>query len=61
MINEIKKVLSKGKQVILFQNRRGFSSYVIMLQMPISTCKQCDVSLTYHKRKYFKMSLLWIL
>ncbi len=52
MINEIKKVLSRGKQVILFQNRRGFSSYVSCSRCAYTpTCKQCDVSLTYHKKE----------
>ena len=40
------------KQVILFQNRRGFSSYVSCSKCAYTpTCKQCDVSLTYHKKE----------
>lgn len=49
-IDEINKALDRQEQVIIFQNRRGFS--------PVTTCKtcgwnaeckNCDVTLTYHK------------
>jgi len=46
----IESAINKGEQVILFQNRRGFS-----LRMECETCNhipgcvQCDVTLTYHK------------
>jgi primosomal protein N' (replication factor Y) len=42
--------LASGKQVILFQNRRGYSPYQICQVCGwIPHCKNCDVSLTYHK------------
>jgi primosomal protein N' (replication factor Y) len=48
--NEIKKSLHGNKQVILFQNRRGYSPYqVCQVCGWIPHCKHCDVSLTYHK------------
>ncbi len=38
------------KQVILFQNRRGYSPYQVCMSCGwIPHCKYCDVSLTYHK------------
>ncbi len=38
------------KQVILFQNRRGYSPYQVCISCGwIPHCKYCDVSLTYHK------------
>ncbi|MEO6001047.1 MAG: primosomal protein N' [Chitinophagaceae bacterium] len=38
------------KQVILFQNRRGYSPYQVCVSCGwIPHCKYCDVSLTYHK------------
>ncbi len=38
------------KQVILFQNRRGYSPYQVCIACGwIPHCKYCDVSLTYHK------------
>ncbi|MGM0621445.1 MAG: replication restart helicase PriA [Bacteroidota bacterium] len=44
--------LSKGEQVILFQNRRGYSPYVQCFNCGwIPKCQNCDVSLTYHKYK----------
>lgn len=48
----VKFALDKQEQVILLQNRRGFSSY-----LQCNTCghipqsPQCSVSLTYHKHK----------
>ncbi len=50
LIEHIKKALENNEQVILFQNRRGFS-----LRLECRTCqwtpvcKNCDVTLTYHK------------
>lgn len=46
----IRQTLSEGKQVILFQNRRGYSPYLICGACGfIPHCEQCDVTLTYHK------------
>lgn len=51
LLEKMQETLQAGKQVILFQNRRGFSSYVECVQCNyIPTCKHCDVSLTYHKK-----------
>lgn len=42
--------LERNKQVILFQNRRGYSPYqVCQVCGWIPKCRNCDVSLTYHK------------
>jgi primosomal protein N' (replication factor Y) len=50
MIKEIGEALEKGEQVILFQNRRGFSPYVECKECGwIPQCEHCSVSLTYHK------------
>ena len=52
LIEEITSALSEGSQVILFQNRRGFSPVVeCMTCGHVPQCQQCDVSLTYHKHK----------
>ena len=52
LIEEITTALSLGEQVILFQNRRGFSPVVeCMTCGHVPQCPQCDVSLTYHKHK----------
>ena len=50
LIYQIKKTLELKEQVILFQNRRGFSQYITCTVCGwIPKCHQCDVSLTYHK------------
>lgn len=44
--------LGKKEQIILFQNRRGYSPFVECFTCGwIPKCKNCDVSLTYHKYK----------
>jgi primosomal protein N' (replication factor Y) len=50
LIKEIQESLQQKEQVILFQNRRGFSPMVTCTSCGISPqCPNCDVSLTYHK------------
>jgi len=50
LLEEMKITLSEGKQVILFQNRRGFSPILECNTCGHSPqCPNCDVSLTYHK------------
>lgn len=52
LIEAIAETLSNGKQVILFQNRRGYSPWVeCMTCGHVPQCPQCDVSLTYYKYK----------
>lgn len=52
LIEEIQKAISNKEQVILFQNRRGYSPVVeCMTCGHVAQCPQCDVSLTYHKHK----------
>ena len=52
LIQEITTALSLGEQVILFQNRRGYSPIIeCMTCGHVPHCQQCDVSLTYHKHK----------
>lgn len=51
LIELIEKALTKKEQIILFQNRRGFSVHLectVCNYIPI--CKNCDVTLTYHKQ-----------
>jgi primosomal protein N' (replication factor Y) len=44
--------LQHHKQVILFQNRRGYSPYLICGVCGwIPQCRNCDVTLTFHKAK----------
>lgn len=50
LLEQIDKHLQEHRQIIIFQNRRGFSPY---LECPecgyVHQCVNCDVSLTYHK------------
>ncbi|MEJ2585465.1 MAG: primosomal protein N' [Robiginitalea sp.] len=44
--------LKAGRQVILFQNRRGFSPIVECMSCGhVPGCPNCDVSLTYHQKR----------
>lgn len=46
----IEKTVTNGRQVILFQNRRGYSPYLICGTCGyLPQCKNCDVTLTLHK------------
>jgi primosomal protein N' (replication factor Y) len=50
LVEAIKAALAAKEQVILFQNRRGFSHYIVCNQCDhIPKCERCDVSLTYHR------------
>jgi primosomal protein N' (replication factor Y) len=50
LVNAMNEVLQRNKQVILFQNRRGYTPYQVCNVCGwIPQCKYCDVSLTYHK------------
>jgi primosomal protein N' (replication factor Y) len=50
LIQAIRQTVERNKQVILFQNRRGYSPYQVCRVCGwIPQCKYCDVSLTYHK------------
>lgn len=50
LIMRMREALERHEQIILFQNRRGFSP---MMECHVCgwvpKCKNCDVSLTYHK------------
>ncbi len=53
MLKLITEALDEKEQVILFQNRRGFSPVVECKTCGVSPqCPNCDVSLTYHKYKH---------
>lgn len=50
LITSIEQTLNEKEQVILFQNRRGFSPYLECSACGwIPYCIHCDVTLTYHK------------
>jgi primosomal protein N' (replication factor Y) (superfamily II helicase) len=50
VIQAVTSTISEGMQVLFFQNRRGYSSLIECLECGfIPGCKNCDVSLTYHR------------
>lgn len=52
LVDRIKKVITRGEQVILLLNRRGYSNFVFCPSCGHSLhCRNCDVTLTFHKRK----------
>jgi len=52
LINAVREALKNGEQVILFQNRRGFSLHLTCDSCDwVPMCKNCDISLTYHKKE----------
>jgi primosomal protein N' (replication factor Y) len=49
LLEQLKACLDRNEQVILFQNRRGYTPYwTCEVCGWIPKCHQCDVSLTYH-------------
>ena len=53
LIRSIYDRLDRHEQVILFLNRRGFSSSLQCLQCGfVATCPHCSISMTYHKRAH---------
>ena len=50
LLNEINDCIDRGEQVILFLNRRGFSTFVTCKNCSETIkCPHCDITLTYHK------------
>lgn len=50
LLEEIAKTLQAKKQVILFQNKRGYAPFLLCNSCGwVARCQNCDVSLTYHK------------
>lgn len=50
LIDQIKETIERKEQVILFLNRRGYSSFLTCSSCGyVEKCPNCDISLTYHK------------
>ncbi len=51
LVDKIREQLALGKQIIIFQNRRGYAPYIGCRKCGyVPKCCNCDVSLTHHKR-----------
>lgn len=50
LMEKMEKVLERKEQMILFLNRRGFSTFVSCRSCGfVFKCSNCDISMTYHK------------
>lgn len=53
LYNDIKRAINRKEQVILFLNRRGFSTFVSCRKCGyVFKCPVCDISMTYHKNGF---------
>ncbi|MFA4839160.1 MAG: primosomal protein N' [Candidatus Neomarinimicrobiota bacterium] len=51
LLDKIKEKVALGQQVLLMQNRRGYSNILLCAECGWSpVCRNCDVSLTYHMK-----------
>ncbi|MEI6946328.1 primosomal protein N' [Paraflavisolibacter sp. H34] len=51
LLEAVRTTVARGKQAILFQNRRGYTPYQVCTVCGwVAQCRHCDVSLTYHKQ-----------
>ncbi len=51
LVFEMEKVLAKDEKVIIFQNRRGYSSFLLCGDCgEVPKCGNCSISLSYHRR-----------
>ena len=52
LYRKMEETLEKGQQIILFLNRRGYSTFVSCRECgEVLKCPKCGISLTYHKRE----------
>ena len=53
LYHEMKEALSRKEQIILFLNRRGFSTFVSCRSCGyVFKCPKCDISMTFHRNGY---------
>lgn len=52
LYHQMEETLSQGRQIILFLNRRGYSTFISCRECgQVMECPDCGISLTYHKRE----------
>ncbi len=52
LYRQMKQNLEDRKQIILFLNRRGYSTFISCRECgQVMKCPECNISLTYHKRE----------
>ncbi|MDN4494190.1 primosomal protein N' [Ureibacillus aquaedulcis] len=51
LVESIQQRLDRKEQIVLFLNRRGYSSFVLCRDCgTVLQCENCDISLTYHRK-----------
>lgn len=51
--DKMKHAISRGEQVVLLLNRRGYSTFVMCRDCGhVKECPHCDIALTYHKNSH---------
>ncbi|MDA8442747.1 MAG: primosomal protein N' [Peptococcaceae bacterium] len=51
LLEKMQDCLNRGEQIILFLNRRGYSTFVVCRACGyVVKCPHCDISLTYHQK-----------
>lgn len=52
LYRKMEETLKKGQQIILFLNRRGYSTFISCRECgEVLRCPECGISLTYHKKE----------
>ena len=58
LLEELKRTLQKKEQAILLLNRRGYSNFIYCPSCKYThKCKNCDVTLTFHKSEKFQKTM----
>ncbi|MFC4404629.1 primosomal protein N' [Gracilibacillus xinjiangensis] len=53
LLDAVKERIAKEEQVVLFLNRRGYSTFVMCRDCgDVMKCPACDIALTFHKSSY---------
>ncbi|WP_163536748.1 primosomal protein N' [Gracilibacillus sp. YIM 98692] len=53
LLEEIREKMQSKQQVVLFLNRRGYSTFVMCRECgDVMKCPACDIALTYHKSSH---------
>ena len=53
LLLKIEEKIELGEQIILLQNRRGFSTFILCRDCGhVENCKNCNITLTYHLRQH---------
>ncbi|MFZ5643289.1 MAG: primosomal protein N' [Bacillota bacterium] len=55
LVDAVRERLERREQIILFINRRGYSTFVVCRDCGlVMKCPHCDISLTYHAGRHLK-------